>query len=299
MVQEQVEMKLEGKSLVSLNSYLSSGIHIGMKQKVRAMERYIYKVRSDKLAVFNVQKIDEQLSAAAKLLAKYSPKDILVVSRKRNGFKPVTTFAESIGGANVIYGRFYPGTLTNQSYKKYIEPKIILATDPYLDKQAISEAVRTNIPIIAMCDTFNDPRNVDLVISMNNKGRKSIALAYWILAREILKIKGEIRGDAEFKRTLEEFEMPEEKAQPEEGEFGEEMLGEDGQLQGEVPETAEKEEEQSAEPEAKKEKKAEKLKKEEPAKDKASPKSEKAEAGKEKKEPKAKAKSSEKADEKK
>ncbi|NOQ55440.1 MAG: 30S ribosomal protein S2 [Nanohaloarchaea archaeon] len=195
--------------LLPASNYLSAGIHIGMKQRVKAMERYIYKVRSDKLAVFNVQLIDEQIQNVANLLTQYNPEDILVVSRKKNGHKPVVKFAEAIGGAKVIYGRFYPGTLTNPNYEKYMEPKIVIVTDPFLDKQIVSEAVDSNVPIIGLCDTFNNPKNLDVIISMNNKGKKAIALVYWLLAREILKNKGEIKGDAEFKFTLNDFEMPE------------------------------------------------------------------------------------------
>lgn len=212
---EVEEQKVDEKTLVPLNTYLSSGIHIGMKQRVKAMSRYIYKVRSDKLAVFNVQMIDKQLETASKMLSRYKPEEILVVSRKKNGFKPAVKFAESIGGANVIYGRFYPGTLTNQQYKKYAEPKVLVVTDPFLDKQAVKEAVDSHIPIIGLCDTFNDPKNLDLVISMNNKGRKSLALAYWVIAKEIMKLRGEIKGDAEFKFSLEDFEMPDDRASPE------------------------------------------------------------------------------------
>ncbi|MCK5593842.1 MAG: 30S ribosomal protein S2 [Candidatus Aenigmarchaeota archaeon] len=195
--------------LLPASNYLSAGIHIGMKQRVKAMDRYIYKVRSDKLAVFNVQLIDEQIQNVANLLSQYNPEDILVVSRKKNGHKPVVKFAEAIGGAKVIYGRFYPGTLTNPNYEKYIEPKIVIVTDPFLDKQIVDEAFNSNVPIVGLCDTFNNPKNLDIIISMNNKGKKAIALVYWLLAREILKNKGEIKGDAEFKFTLDDFEMPE------------------------------------------------------------------------------------------
>lgn len=197
--------------LVSVNTYLSAGIHIGMKQKIKAMDKYIYKVRPDKLTVFNIELIDKQLALAAKLLSQYEPQDILVVSRKKNGHKPVAKFAEIIG-TKAIYGRFYPGTLTNPNYENYIEPKILVVTDTYLDRQSIEEAFNSNIPIIALCDTFNDPKNVDFVVSVNNKGRKSLALIFWVLTKEILKLRGEIKGDAEFKYPVEDFLMPEDKS---------------------------------------------------------------------------------------
>ncbi|MEA3229651.1 MAG: 30S ribosomal protein S2 [archaeon] len=205
---EQIEQVQETK-LLPASSYLSAGIHIGMKQRIKAMDRFIYKLRSDKLAVFNIQIIDEQIQNASNILAQYKPEDILVVSRKKNGHKPVVKFAEAIGGTKIIYSRFYPGTLTNPNYEKYIEPKIVIITDPFLDRQIIKEAFKSNIPIIGLCDTFNNPKYIDIIISMNNKGKKAIALVYWLLAREILKKRGELKGDAEYKYTLEDFEMPE------------------------------------------------------------------------------------------
>lgn len=207
MKESGVSKEQEKKFLVPLSFYLSTGIHIGMKQRVKDMEEYIYKIRNDKLAVFDVPKIDYKLRMAANLLSYYEPHEILAVSRKRNGHKPVVKFAE-VTGANAIYGRFMPGTLTNPNYEKYMEPKIIILTDPFADRQAFEEALKSNITIIAMCDTFNQTKNIDLVIPMNNKGRKSVALAYMLLAREYLKKRGEIKGDAEFKYTLKDFEMP-------------------------------------------------------------------------------------------
>lgn len=196
-------------TLVPIQTYLSTGIHIGMKQRLKIMSKYIYKVRPDKLAVFNVQMIDEQLKNAANMISRYDPKDIIVASRKKYGQKPVAIFARAIGGARAVYGRFYPGSLTNQKYRDYMEPKLAIITDPHLDKQIVKEAYNCNIPIIGICDTFNNPKYLDLVISANNKGRKSIALIYWVLAKEVLKLRGEIKGDAEFKYTVEDFEMPE------------------------------------------------------------------------------------------
>ena len=196
--------------LVPLNVYLSTGIHIGMKQRVKDMMHYIYKVRQGKLAVFDISKIDQKIKYAINLLSNYEPQDIMVVSRKLNGHKPVVKFAEAIGCKHV-YGRFMPGMLTNPYYEEYVEPKIIVLTDPFADKQALREAVKANIPIIAMCDTFNSTRFIDLVIPMNNKGKKSVSLVYWIIAEEYLKKRGEIKGDAEFKYSVEDFEMPSKK----------------------------------------------------------------------------------------
>lgn len=195
--------------LVPLNLYLSTGIHIGMIQRLKVMMPYIYKVRQDKLAVFDIQKIDERIRLAAKMLARYEPEEILVVSRKKNGHKPVVKFGEAVGGARAKCGRFMPGTLTNPNYEGYFEPSIIVVTDPFADKQALLEAYNANVPVIGLCDTYNNPQYVDLIVPLNNKGKKSVALLYWLLAREYLKLRGEIKGDAEYKYTADDFEMPE------------------------------------------------------------------------------------------
>jgi len=193
--------------LVPLENYLSAGIHIGMTQRTKAMSKYIYKVRSDRLAFIDVRKIDEQIELAAKMLSKYSPEDIIVVSRKKIGHKSIQLMSKSLG-TRAVPSRFMPGTLTNPYQKGYIEPKIMLVSDPFADKQAVKEAFNANIPIIALCDTYSSTQFIDLVVPLNNKGRRSVALLYWILTREILKLQGKIKGDAEFKYTIDDFEMP-------------------------------------------------------------------------------------------
>ena len=187
-------------------NYLSAGTHIGMKQQTKDMKKFVYKTRSDGLAVLNVSMIDERIKTAARMLAKYDR--VISVSRKIMGKRPAVKFAEAIG-AKAITGRFLPGTITNPAFKGYFEPSIIVVTDPLIDKQAITEAVKMRIPIIALCDTFNEISMIDLVIPCNNKGRKSLAMVYWMLAKEYLKAKSIISSDEEFTAKPEEFESEE------------------------------------------------------------------------------------------
>jgi len=184
--------------LIPKQDYLSAGIHIGMKSKTASMKKFIYKIRDDGLSVLNLKLLDERIRIAAKFLAKR--KNILVVGRKTNAHVGVKKLAEIIG-ADYVVGRFMPGTLTNPNYSKFLEPDVVLLTDPLSDKQALKEAVDSRIPVVALCDTFNDTKNIDLVIPCNNKGRKSLALIYWLLAREIMKN----RGEKEFNYKPEEF----------------------------------------------------------------------------------------------
>ncbi|MEM5835007.1 MAG: 30S ribosomal protein S2 [Candidatus Aenigmatarchaeota archaeon] len=186
--------------LVSREKYLKFGVHIGTSIKTKDMRKFIYKIITNGLAVMNLKMIDERIRIVSKFLA--SKKEILVASRKIK--KPVETFAKAIG-ANAIIGRFMPGTLTNPRSKNFVEPEVILITDPYLDKQAVKEGVKMRIPIIALCNTFNSTSFVDIILPCNNKGRKSVALIFYLLTREILKERGEIKSDEEFKLKIEDF----------------------------------------------------------------------------------------------
>ena len=193
------------KMLAESEQYLKTGSHIGTRFKHGHMRRYIFKKRPDQLNVLDVETIDSRIRIAAKFLADYASSGIVIVSRKLYGQTPAKKFAEAIG-ALAITNRFVPGTFTNPSGKKFIEPKILIVTEPETDFQSIKEAVRIRIPVIALASTNNTLSNIDLVIPVNNKGRKSLALVLWLLAREILKEKGEIKSSEEFKETAEDFE---------------------------------------------------------------------------------------------
>ncbi len=188
--------------------YLSAGMHIGMKQQNKHMKKFIYKIRDDGLAILDLQTIENRIKVVAKFLAKL--KRVMVVSRKSVAWKPITKFAEAIDG-KALTGRFLPGTITNPNFPGYYEPEVLLVTDPLVDSQAIKEALKMRIPIIALCDTSNETSSVDLLIPVNNKGRKSIAMVYWLLAREIQKNRGIIKDDEEFKYKIEDFEPKERK----------------------------------------------------------------------------------------
>ena len=206
MPQQEVEQSLAGyDSLVPEDQYLSCGVHIGTQQKNADMEEFIYRVRNDGLFVLDVKKTDERLRAAAKMIARYSPDKVLLVSARQYGQKPIRVLAKHTG-AVAIAGRFMPGTLTNPNTSQFMEPELIVLTDPAGDAQAMREALNIGIPIIALADTNNETRNVDIVIPTNNKGRRSLALVYWILAREVLKAQGKVATDADFTLTVDDFE---------------------------------------------------------------------------------------------
>jgi small subunit ribosomal protein S2 len=192
--------------LIPLDKYLAAGLHIGTQQKTKDMERYIYRVRADGLYVLDVRKTNDRIVAAGKFLAKFEPDDILVVSTRQYGQAPVKKFGQ-ITGAKTIPGRFIPGTLTNPNYGKFIEPKVLVVTDPRSDSQAIIEARQIGIPVVALCDTENLLGNVDIVIPVNNKGRKAIALVYWLIARQTLRGRGDLAEDQDLSIPATDFEL--------------------------------------------------------------------------------------------
>ena len=196
------------------DQFLAAGVHIGMKQQTANMKRFIYKTRPDGLAVLNVALIEERIKTAAKFLSHY--KNVMVVSRKSVAHKPAVKFAEVVGSRASI-GRFLPGTITNPSFRNYYEPDVVVVADPLIDKQAVKEASDLRIPIVALCDTFNETTNVDFVIPCNNKGRKAVAVILWFLAREILRERKKIEKDEDFSVKPEEFEMAEGEIQEEPG----------------------------------------------------------------------------------
>jgi small subunit ribosomal protein S2 len=195
----------ESRLLIPEDVYLTSGVHIGTQQKSADMKDFIFKVRSDGLYVLDVKKTDERIRVAAKFLAQYQPDRVLIVSARQYGQKPAKTFAKATN-SGVVAGRFVPGSLTNPILPSFAEPEVVMVTDPAADDQALSEALSVGIPIVAICDANNETRNVDLVIPSNNKGRRALATVYWLLTREVMKARGAIQSDDDFKMTVEEFE---------------------------------------------------------------------------------------------
>lgn len=199
------ESAASSDTLVPEDQYLSCGVHIGTQQKNAAMERYIYRVRNDGLFVLDVNETDRRIRTAAKFLAQYDPSDIVFVSARQYGQKPIRKLAEILG-VQAIPGRFMPGMMTNPSTRTFFEPEVIVLNDPVGDGQALREALNIGIPVVALCDTNNELRNVDLCVPTNNKGRRSLALVYWLLGREIAKAWGKIKNDDEWTYEVDDFE---------------------------------------------------------------------------------------------
>lgn len=207
IVEEDKESAVQEELLLlSQESLLSAGIHIGTRIKTKDMEQFIYRVRPDGLFVLDVKRTDERIRVAAKFLARFDPPKIAVVASRLYARDPVAKFCE-VTGATPIVERFIPGMLSNPIYPGRIEPDVVMVSDPRADSQAVREASSTGIPVVALCSTDNSFSDVDLVIPTNNKGRRALATIYWLLARQILRERGEIPSDGDLQMPIEEFEV--------------------------------------------------------------------------------------------
>ncbi|HZY47218.1 MAG TPA: 30S ribosomal protein S2 [Candidatus Bathyarchaeia archaeon] len=191
--------------LLSLEELLAAGLHIGTRIKTVDMERYIFRVRPDGLFILNIGDTNEKIRIAARFMARFEPSRVLAVSSRLYGKTPVEKFAE-ITRTLPIVGRFMPGLISNPLQPRHAEPQVVLVTDPRADWQAIKEATSVGVPVIALCDTDNVFSGVDLVIPVNNKGRRALAVVYWLLARQVLRERGEIPQDGTISPTVDDFE---------------------------------------------------------------------------------------------
>ncbi|MEM2419761.1 MAG: 30S ribosomal protein S2 [Candidatus Bathyarchaeia archaeon] len=204
-IEEEAGAGAEEELLLPRDILLSAGIHIGTRMKTKDMEQFIYRVRPDGLFVLDVKKTDERIRVAAKFLARFDPSRVAAAAARLYAQEPVRKFCE-LTGATPVVGRFIPGLLSNPLYPNRIEPDVLIVSDPRADSQAIKEAASVGIPVVALCSTDNDFSGVDLVIPTNNKGRRALAVIYWLLARQVLRERGELPPDKDPPLTIEDFE---------------------------------------------------------------------------------------------
>ncbi len=191
--------------LLPRDTLLSAGIHIGTRMKTLDMEPFIYRVRPDGLFVLDVKKTDDRIRVTAKFLSRYEPGKVAVAATRLYAHEPVKKFCQ-LTGAMPLIGRFIPGQLSNPQYSSRIDPEVIIVSDPRADAQAVKEASKVGIPIVALCSTDNEFAGVDLVIPTNNKGRRALAVIFWLLARQVLRERGELAADKDLPASIEDFE---------------------------------------------------------------------------------------------
>ena len=184
---------------------LSTGIRVGTPIKTKFMTSFITRANPEGLYILDISKTLARIDVAAKFIGRTNIANVAVTSAREYGKTPIEKFCE-LTGARGIFGRFMPGTFTNPSLPKYLEPEIVIVTDPQADEQAVLEATRAGVPVIALSNSDNITSKVDLVIPSNNRGRKALATVYWLLTKEVLKKQGKIKSDSEMPLTIDDFE---------------------------------------------------------------------------------------------
>ena len=173
-------------TLVPIEDYLKSSIHLGTRVITPDMKSFVYKRRADGLAVFNTNILDDKIREGAEYLSKFDNKDIIIVCKREAGWKAVNLFSK-ITGIRVFTKKYPAGILTNPKLDNFIEAELMFICDPCLDKNALADALNIKIPVLSICDTNNYTQGITKIIPGNNKSAKSLGMIFYLLSRIYVK----------------------------------------------------------------------------------------------------------------
>jgi small subunit ribosomal protein S2 len=183
-IKEELEKKRE--TLVPLEDYVKTGIHLGTRVITPDMKKFVYRRRADSIGVLNTALIDEYIKKSIDFISKYSPEEMILVCKREAGWKPAILFSEATG-IKVFTKKYPAGMMTNIRLETFYEPELVIICDPWLDKNAFNDAIKTNKKRIVLCDTNNFTKDADSIIPCNNKGTKSLGLVFYLLAKGYLE----------------------------------------------------------------------------------------------------------------
>jgi len=184
---------------------LATGIRVGTQVKTKFMKSFITTASPEGLYMLDIDITLEKIKTAAKFINRLGTDKLIVCSGRQYAETPIEKFCEMLDSKKLV-GRFMPGTLTNPSLPYYIEPKLVFISDPQVDEQAITEATNAGIPVIGIANTDNITSKLDVIIPANNRGRKALATVYWLLVRQILIERGELKENEPMKYEIDDFE---------------------------------------------------------------------------------------------
>lgn len=177
------------ETLVPLTDYIACSVHLGTKVITPDMRKYVYKRRADGLAVLNTSLIDDKIREGVIFLNKYAPEEVFITGKREACWPAIEKFSE-VTGIKCFTKKYPAGIITNTNLEDFFEVKLIILCDPWVDKNAMNDALKVQVPILGICDTNNYTKTISQIIPANNKSRKSVGLILYILAREYLKSRG-------------------------------------------------------------------------------------------------------------
>ncbi|MEM1535712.1 MAG: 30S ribosomal protein S2 [Candidatus Pacearchaeota archaeon] len=186
--------------LVPVEYYIQAGVHLGTRAVTPDMRQYVYKRRADGIAVLNTNEINKKIILASEFLAQFDPEKIVFCCKREGCEKIVEVFGKTTGIKT--FTKYPAGIITNPSLVNFFEPKVMFISDPWIDKNALKDAVIAKIPVVALCSTNNLTRYVDIVVPCNNKSPKSIGLVLYLIAKLFLEQKG-IKKEIDMKEFFE------------------------------------------------------------------------------------------------